>query len=75
MYVTKKDARVLEDGGLSDPHWWPRNFRPVTVDKIVEDGEIIELGEIRLKVYYHPGHTEGSSSNGMQVVGMQKAMY
>ena len=47
-------------------------FRPVTVDKIVEDGEIIELGEIRLKVYYHPGHTEGSSSYGMQVVENSK---
>ena len=69
MYATKKDARVLEDGGLSDPHFGGlETFRPVTVDKIVEDGEIIELGEIRLKVYYHPGHTEGSSSYGMQVV-------
>ena len=35
-YATKKDARVLEDGGLSDPHFGGlETFRPVTVDKIV----------------------------------------
>ena len=68
MYATKKDARVLEDGGLSDPHFGGQEtFRPVTVDKIIEDGEIIKLGDIRLKVYYHPGHTEGSSSYGMKM--------
>ena len=68
MYATKKDARVLEDGGLSDPHFGGlETFRPVTVDKIIEDGEIIKLGDIRLKVYYHPGHTEGSSSYGMKM--------
>ena len=35
MYATKKDARVLEDGGLSDPHFGGlETFRPITVDKI-----------------------------------------
>ena len=52
-------ALFLEDGGFSDPHFGGlETFRPVTVDKIVEDGEIIEIGNIRLKVHYHPGHTE-----------------
>jgi metallo-beta-lactamase class B len=68
MWATVKDARVLEDGGFSDAHFGGReSFRPVDVDKIIRDGEIIELGDISLTVYVHPGHTEGSSSYSMQI--------
>ena len=68
MWATEGDARVLEDGGFSDPHFGGRvSFKPVEVDRITSDGEIIELGGIRLHVHEHPGHTEGSSSYSMQV--------
>ena len=68
MWATSEDARVLEDGGFSDPHFGGReSFRPVSVDKIISDGEVIELGDTRLLVYEHPGHTEGSSSYSMRV--------
>ena len=71
MWATSGDARVLEDGGFSDPHFGGqqsvRLFRPVGVEKIIVEGEVIELGDIRLRVHEHPGHTEGSSSYSMQV--------
>lgn len=68
MWATVKDARVLQDGGFSDAHFGGReSFKPVTVDKIIRDGEIIELGDIRLTAHVHPGHTEGSSSYSMVV--------
>ena len=68
VWATAGDARVLEDGGFSDAHFGGRqSFRPVSVDRIITDGEVIELGEIRLTVHEHPGHTEGSSSYTMQV--------
>lgn len=68
MWATELDARVLEDGGLSDPHLGGAvMFEPIQVDKIISDGEIIELGDIRLRVHVHPGHTEGSSSYSMQI--------
>ena len=68
MWATYGDARVLEDGGFSDPHFGGRqSFRPVVVDRIIAEGEVIELGDIRLRVHEHPGHTEGSSSYSMQV--------
>ncbi len=68
MWATTDDARVLEDGGFSDPHFGGRvSFRPVSVDKIISDGDVIELGDIRLLVHEHPGHTEGSSSYSMHV--------
>ncbi len=68
MWATEKDARVLEDGGFSDPHFGGAvMFDPVEVDRIIRDGEVIELGDIRLRVHVHPGHTEGSSSYSMTV--------
>jgi metallo-beta-lactamase class B len=68
MWATPKDARVLEDGGFSDPHFGGRqSFRPVGVDKIIRDGDLVQLGDTRLRVYEHPGHTEGSSSYSMVV--------
>ncbi len=68
MWATEKDARVLEDGGLSDPHFGGSvSFQPIEVDRIISDGEVIELGDIRLTVHEHPGHTEGSSSYSMVV--------
>lgn len=68
MWATEDDAPVLEDGGFSDPHFGGRvSFKPVKVDKTIMDGEVIELGAIRLTVIDTPGHTAGSSSYAMSV--------
>ena len=68
MWATADDARVLEDGGFSDPHFGGRvSFPPVTVDRILGEGDVIELGGVSLSVYEHSGHTEGSSSYAMTV--------
>lgn len=63
MLATEPDARVLADGGFSDPHFGGEvSFKPVQVDQVIRQGDIIELGEVKLTVHEHPGHTEGSSS-------------
>ena len=68
MWATADDAPVLEDGGFSDPHFGGRqSFRPVEVDRIIEDGEVLEIGDARLTVMESPGHTAGSSSYLMTV--------
>lgn len=68
MWATEDDAPVLEDGGFSDPHFGGRvSFKPVKVDKIINDGEVIELGTTKLTVIDTPGHTAGSSSYSMSV--------
>jgi glyoxylase-like metal-dependent hydrolase (beta-lactamase superfamily II) len=36
------------------------NFRPFTVDISVVEGDVIDLGELKLKVFHTPGHTPGS---------------
>ena len=68
MWATAEDAPVLEDGGFSDPHFGGReSFRPVSVDRIIADGDVIELGATRLTVMETPGHTAGSSSYLMEI--------
>lgn len=68
MWATKGDAGLLEDGGFSDPLFGGSElFKPVEVEKIISDGEVIGLGETRLTVHEHRGHTVGSSSYAMKV--------
>lgn len=68
VWATPEDARVLEDGGFSDAHFGGReSFEPVAVDRIIEQDDIITLGDLRITVHEHPGHTEGSSSYTFQV--------
>ncbi|MEX0964371.1 MAG: subclass B3 metallo-beta-lactamase [Pseudohongiellaceae bacterium] len=68
VWATAKDARVLEDGGFSDAHFGGEvTFKPVEVERILVEGDVIELGDVKLTVYEHPGHTEGSSSYSMQI--------
>jgi len=68
MWATAGDKRILEDGGFSDPHFGgQQSFEPITVDRMLSDGDLIDLGDIRLEVHDHPGHTEGSSSYSMKI--------
>lgn len=59
-----KDVAVLEDGGVSDYELrkYGISFAPIQVDRKLKDGDIIELGEMQLKMLHHPGHTKGSCS-------------
>ena len=69
MWATDGDAPVLADGGFSDPHFGGReSFKPVSVDRVIGEGDLIELGDARLTVLESPGHTAGSSSYAMTVV-------
>ena len=68
MWATAGDAPVLEDGGFSDLHFGGReSFPPVSVDRLIKEGDLIELGDTRLTVLETPGHTAGSSSYTMTV--------
>jgi metallo-beta-lactamase class B len=70
MWASAEDVPLLEDGGLSDPHHGSEpgfSFTPIEVDRVIADGDIIELGENQLTVHIHPGHTAGATSFSMQV--------
>ena len=60
--ATAPDAEVIESGGqldfrdrVGDPYPWI----PGPIDKIIEDGEVIRVGDIALQVHMTAGHTKG----------------
>lgn len=64
MYADWKDAPVLADGGKSDYEMHNRGmtFEPVKIDRELKDSDVIELGDMKLTMIHHPGHTKGSCS-------------
>ena len=64
LMVNEKEIAVLKDGGSSDYALGGNGsyFKPVTPDRLLHDGDTIQLGEMQLVMLHHPGHTKGSSS-------------
>jgi metallo-beta-lactamase class B len=59
------DDGLLRDGGKSDylfgkdPNY---HFQPVSVDRVLHDGDVVTLGDVRLTALLTPGHTPGSTT-------------
>lgn len=64
MMIDEKDAGVLADGGASDYALGGNGstFEPVKAGRLLHDGDIIELGDTKVVMLHHPGHTKGSCS-------------
>jgi metallo-beta-lactamase class B len=61
VIASAADAAALESGGTKGFH--PLNpYKPVKVDRIIKDGEIVRLGSIALRAHLTPGHTEGNTT-------------
>ena len=63
LMAMAEDAPLLESGGHGDFLFgddYP--FPPVTVDRRLRDGDVIELGEVRLVARHTPGHTKGAAT-------------
>ena len=67
LYASAADAPILERGRISFGPTASDHFPPVKVDRIVRDGETIELGETKLTAHLTPGHTPGCTSWTMPV--------
>jgi metallo-beta-lactamase class B len=59
LLATAKDKPALDAGDGQSP--------PAAVDGVIADGQVIELGGVKLKVILTPGHTEGSVSYSLTV--------
>jgi metallo-beta-lactamase class B len=58
-----ESAALLARGGSDDLHFGDDIlFPPVRADRLVMDGEVVELGSLRLTAHHTPGHTPGSLS-------------
>ncbi|MBO9635591.1 MAG: subclass B3 metallo-beta-lactamase [Chitinophagaceae bacterium] len=69
MLVNQKDSGVLADGGRSDYELGKlgTSFHPVKPDGVLKDGDSIRLGDIKMVILHHPGHTKGSASYLLEV--------
>jgi metallo-beta-lactamase class B len=57
------DRWALEHGRVrGDTDYKPKPFAPIKVDRVIRDGETIELGDVRLTAHLTPGHTPGCTS-------------
>ncbi|UEG54721.1 subclass B3 metallo-beta-lactamase [Mucilaginibacter daejeonensis] len=64
MLVDAADAQVMKDGGASDyalGNGKP-TYTPLKPDGLLHDRDVIELGNVKLTMLHHPGHTKGSCS-------------
>jgi len=58
-----ESAVLLARGGSDDIHFGSDMvFPPVQVDRLLMDGEVVELGSVRFTAHFTPGHTPGSLS-------------
>ncbi|MEM2878904.1 MAG: MBL fold metallo-hydrolase, partial [Candidatus Hadarchaeales archaeon] len=61
--IHRIEAKYLRDGDfhftLSELFFGER-MRAVEVSRELEDGDVIDLGELKLQVLHTPGHTAGS---------------
>jgi metallo-beta-lactamase class B len=57
------DTWALEHGRVrGDTDYKPKPFAPIKVDRVVRDGETIQLGDVTLTARLTPGHTPGCTS-------------
>lgn len=64
LYVDGADAEVLKSGGKTDYEMgkYGVTFKPVNPDYILKDKDQVKLGNTKLTMLHHPGHTKGSCS-------------
>lgn len=63
LAASAETAVLLARGDSDDLHFGEGyTFPPAQVDRIVMDGEVVELGGLRFTAHFTPGHTPGSTS-------------
>src|SRR5215470_4673968 len=68
LMATEADAELLARGGKDDFQWGDKySYKPVKADRVLRDGDRVELGEVRLTARLTPGHTKGSTTWTMKV--------
>jgi metallo-beta-lactamase class B len=70
IVASAADAHLLETGGADDFSPFPKDllaYTPVKADRIVQDGELVSLGDVTLTAHLTPGHTKGATTWTMTV--------
>jgi metallo-beta-lactamase class B len=70
LVLSKADAELMAAGGRGDFTWGDDLTYPrATADRIIADGETVELGGTVLTAHVTPGHTKGCTTWTMQAGG------
>ena len=62
IYIHRLDADFLKNAELNMSASFGFSIKSPEADRILEDGDVIEIGDLKLKVIHTPGHTPGSIS-------------
>ncbi len=63
-----EDVDILERGGKGDFSFGDNfRFRPVKTDRVLHNGDKIELGDVTLIAHHTPGHTKGCTTWTLKV--------
>ena len=66
VYVMTGDDQVVASGGKGQ-YKYTDTWKPCKVDKVLKDGDVVELGEAKLHAHLTPGHTRGNTTWTMEV--------
>lgn len=62
VYIHESDAIMLQDSELNYSKSLFRKDITVKPDVLLKDGDVIELGDLKLEIIHTPGHTPGGIS-------------
>lgn len=67
MVASKLDGELMMRGGKGDFYWGDElSYQPIIPDRLVDDGNRIEIGGVSLIAHLTPGHTKGCTSWSMR---------
>jgi metallo-beta-lactamase class B len=68
VVASKLDGELMARGGKGDFFWGDdQAYEPVKPDRIISEGDRVELGGVSLAAHLTPGHTKGCTSWTMHV--------
>ncbi|MBV9678916.1 MAG: subclass B3 metallo-beta-lactamase [Acidobacteriaceae bacterium] len=62
LMVMDADVPEIESGGANDFQYSNMRWPPVHVDRVLHDGDRVELGGVALTAHLTPGHTKGCTT-------------
>lgn len=70
LMASEADAALLARGGKGDFHFGDRlAYAPLNTDRILHDGDRVELGGVTMTAHLTPGHTKGCASRAERRCG------
>ncbi|MCC6289675.1 MAG: subclass B3 metallo-beta-lactamase [Chitinophagaceae bacterium] len=69
FWIDAADAPEVKSGGATDYElaYIGVSFAPIVPDRLLNDKDVIQLGDTKLILLHHPGHTKGSCSYMLDV--------